>query len=54
LPVQAGEKNKEDNLVDAIGEDEIRDVKNEEMIGIKEELTTLVDNGTLDGYGYYL
>ena len=52
--VQAGEKNKEDNLVDAIGEDEVQDIKNEEMVAVKEELTTLANNGTLDSYGHYL
>ncbi|XP_065919485.1 cell division cycle protein 23 homolog [Dysidea avara] len=50
----AGEKNKEDNLVDAIGEDEVQDIKNEEMVAVKEELTTLANNGTLDSYGHYL
>ena len=52
--VQAGEKNREDNLVDAVGEDEIRDIKNEDMVGVKEELAILANNMTLDGYGYYL
>jgi len=52
--VQAGEKNREDNLVDAVGEDETQDIKNEDMVGVKEELAILANNGTLDGYGYYL
>ena len=40
--------------MDAIGEDEVKDVKNEEMMAVKEELSTLAANGTLDGYGFYL
>lgn len=51
---QAGEKNKEDNMVDAIGEDEVAGVKNEEIPALKEDLASLANNGRLDAYGHYL
>lgn len=50
----AGEKSKEDNMVDAIGEDEVTGIKNEEISSLKEELRELANGGRLDAYGYYL
>ena len=41
-------------MVDAIGEDEVVGIKNEEIPGLKEELRELANNGRLDAYGYYL
>lgn len=41
-------------MVDAIGEDEVAGVKNEEIPALKEELGELSNNGRLDAYGYYL
>lgn len=52
--MQAGEKSKEDNMVDAIGEDEVVGIKNEEIPVLKEEIRDLANNGRLDAYGYYL
>lgn len=49
-----GEKNKEDNMVDAIGEDEVGGIKNEEIPILKEEVRELANSGRLDAYGYYL
>lgn len=49
-----GEKNKEDNMVDAIGEDEVSGIKNEEIPILKEEVRELANSGRLDAYGYYL
>lgn len=54
LLLQAGEKSKEDNTVDAIGEDEVTGIKNEEISSLKEELRELANGGRLDAYGYYL
>ena len=51
---QAGEKTKEDNMVDAIGQDEVAGIKNEEISSLKEELRELTNSGRLDAYGYYL
>ena len=41
-------------MVDAIGEDEVVGIKNEEIPVLKEEIRDLANNGRLDAYGYYL
>ena len=41
-------------MVDAIGEDEVTGIKNEEISSLKEELRELANGGRLDAYGYYL
>ena len=41
-------------MVDAIGEEEVAGVKNEEISSLKEELREIASNGGLDAYGYYL
>jgi len=41
-------------MVDAIGEDEVAGIKNEEISGLKEEMADMANNGRLDAYGYYL
>lgn len=41
-------------MVDAIGEDEVAGIKNEEIPALKEEIADLANNERLDGYGYYL
>lgn len=50
----AGEKAKEDEQVDVIGTLEPAEFVNKELLGLKSALATRVDNGQLDGYGYYL
>ena len=41
-------------MVDAIGQDEVAGIKNEEISSLKEELRELTNSGRLDAYGYYL
>jgi anaphase-promoting complex subunit 8 len=50
----AGEKQKEDERVDAIGPDEERRMENEELLSLKRELAERAGAKTLDSYGYYL
>lgn len=41
-------------MVDAIGEDEVAGIKNEEISNLKEELREMANSGRLDAYGHYL
>ena len=51
---QAGEKDKEDNMVDALGPDDATSMKNEELHSLKKELAIREGSNHLDGFGYYL
>ena len=51
---QAGEKDKEDNMVDALGPDDATAMKNEELNALKNELAIRAGSNQLDGFGYYL
>jgi anaphase-promoting complex subunit 8 len=50
----AGEKEKEDGKVDAIGPDEESKMENEELLPLKRELAEKAASKQLDSYGYYL
>jgi anaphase-promoting complex subunit 8 len=50
----AGEKQKEDEKVDAIGSDEASRMENEELLPLKRELAERAAASQLDSYGYYL
>ena len=51
---QAGEKDKEDNLIDAWGPEDATSMKNEELDSLKTELAVRAVAKQLDGFGYYL
>lgn len=51
---QAGEKDKEDNLVDAFGSEDATSIKNEELSALKRDLASKASADKLDGFGYYL
>ncbi len=52
--LQAGEKDKEDDMIDALGAHEIAGMRNAELSELKRQLAERHDSGKLDGYGYYL
>ena len=51
---QAGEKDKEDGMVDALGPNEVVGMKNVELHGLKRQLAERDDGEGLDGYACYL
>ena len=51
---EAGEKDKEDNMVDALGPEDATSMKNEELNSLKTELAVRDIAKQLDGFGYYL
>ena len=51
---QAGEKDREDNMVDALGPHEIAAMENAELHGLRRALADRCAEKRLDGYGYYL
>lgn len=51
---QAGEKDREDDTVDALGPHEMVGMKNHELHGLKRRLAEREAQQELDGYGYYL
>lgn len=51
---QAGEKDKEDNTIDALGPNEMVGMKNVELHDLKRRLAEREERQELDGYGYYL
>jgi hypothetical protein len=52
--LQAGEKDKEDDTVDALGPHEMAGMKNTELPDLKRRLAERETHQELDGYGYYL
>ena len=54
IPLQAGEKDKEDNTIDALGPNEMVGMKNVELHDLKRRLAERETRQELDGYGYYL
>ncbi len=52
--MQAGEKDKEDNLVDAFGPHKTEAISNAELLPLKSVLAEKAASDALDGYGYYL
>ena len=52
--VQAGERDKEDDIIDTLGAHELAGLKNAELCGLKQSLGERHDSGKLDGYGCYL
>ena len=51
---KAGEKDREDNMVDALGPDDATSIKNEELNSLKTELAVREVAKQLDGFCYYL
>ncbi len=52
--VQAGEKDKEDNMVEALGPEDQSSLTNAELCTLRTQLTERAHNNQLDGFGYYL
>lgn len=52
--MQAGEKEKEDNMVDALGPHEIATMENAELHSLRRQLAERHAGKNMDGYGYYL
>lgn len=52
--MQAGEKDKDDNIVDALGPHEVASMENAELHGLKRQLAERHADKRLDGYGYYM
>ncbi len=54
MTLQAGEKDKEDNMVETLGPGDQYSLQNAELCLLRTELVKRVETNQLDGFGYYL